>query len=252
MVIVLLPLLPWATVNFSGEPVSSVKFPNGFTVNVIVVVALRLPEVPVIVTVAVSFVAVALAVSVRMLVEVAGFGLNEAVTPFGSPEAVSVTLPENPLTGMMVTVLVPLAPPCAMATAFGEAERVKFPDGFTVNVIVVVCVKLPDTPVIVTVTVPVAAVPLAVKVSVLVVVAGLGLKAAVTPLGRPDAERVTPPLKPVTGVMVMVLLPLLACAMVTLFGLAESVKFGSGQLSTRLKAFTVPIPVAKSQPVCVP
>ena len=251
MVIVLIPLLPWATVKVFGEAVS-VKFPRGFTVNVIVVAALRLPEVPVIVTVAVSFVAVALAVRVRMLVEVAGFGLNEAVTPFGSPEAVSVTLPENPLTGVMVTVLVPLAPPCAMATAFGEAERVKFPDGFTVNVIVVVCVKLPDTPVIVTVTVPVAAVPLAVKVSVLVVVAGLGLKAAVTPLGRPDAERVTLPLKPVTGVMVMVLLPLLACAMVTLFGLAESVKFGSGQLSTRLKAFTVPIPVAKSQPVCVP
>ena len=115
----LIPLLPWATVKVFGEAVS-VKFPNGFTVNVIVVAALRLPEVPVIVTVAVSFVAVALAVRVRML----GFGLNEAVTPFGSPEAVSVTLPENPLTGVMVTVLVPLAPPCAMATAFGEADRV--------------------------------------------------------------------------------------------------------------------------------
>ena len=119
----LIPLLPWATVKVFGEAVS-VKFPRGFTVNVIVVAALRLPEVPVIVTVAVSFVAVALAVRVRMLVEVAGFGLNEAVTPFGSPEAVSVILPENPSTGAMVTVLVPPAPPCATATAFGEAERV--------------------------------------------------------------------------------------------------------------------------------
>jgi hypothetical protein len=124
MVIVLLPLLPGATVTFSGEAGRKIKFPNGFTVNVIVVLALRLPEVPVIVTVAVSCSAVALAVRVRMLVEVAGFGLNDAVTPFGSPEAVSVILPENPSTGRMVTVLVPPAPPCAMATAFGEAERV--------------------------------------------------------------------------------------------------------------------------------
>ncbi len=123
MAIALVPLLPWATVKVSGEAVS-VKFPNGFTVNVIVVAALRLPEVPVIVTVAVSFVAVALAVRVRMLVEVAGFGLNEAVTPFGSPEAVSVTLPENPLIGVMAMVLVPAAPPFAMVTAFGKAERV--------------------------------------------------------------------------------------------------------------------------------
>jgi len=183
---------------------------------------------------------------------VAGLGLKAAVTPLGRPDAERVTLPLKLATGVMVMVLLPLAPPCAMATAFGEAERVKFPDGVTVNVIVVVCVKLPDTPVIVTVTAPVAAVPLAVKVSVLVVLAGLGLKAAVTPLGRPDAERVTLPLKLATGLMVMVLVPLLFCAMVTLFALAESVKFGSGQLFTRLKAFTVPIPVAKSQPVCVP
>jgi hypothetical protein len=73
---------------------------------------------------------------------------------------------------------------------------------------VVVCVKLPDVPVIVTVTVPVVAVPLAASVSVLVAVAGLGLNDAVTPLGRPDADKLTLSLKPFCGVIVTVLVPL--------------------------------------------
>jgi hypothetical protein len=79
--------------------------------------------------------------------------------------------------------------------------------------------------VIVTVTLPVAAVALAAKVSTLVVVAGFGTKDegdAVTPLGKPDAESVTLPLKPFCGVMVMVLVPWPPCAMV--MGQAESVK----------------------------
>jgi hypothetical protein len=131
MVIVLLPLLPWATVKVFGEAVS-VKLPNAFTVSVMVVVALRLPEIPVIVTVTVPAFAVLLAVRVRVLVEVAGFGLNAAVTPLGSPEAASVTSPENPLTGVMVMVLAPLAPPFAMVTEFGEADKVKLgPAGAT-------------------------------------------------------------------------------------------------------------------------
>jgi hypothetical protein len=42
--------------------------------------------------------------------------------------------------------------------------------------------------------------------------------------------------------------------MLTLLGDAESEKFGpvAGQLFTRLAALTLPIPVAKSQPVVVP
>ncbi len=77
----------------------------------------------------------------------------------------------------------------------------------TVRLIVVVCIKLPESPVTVTVAMPVAAVALAVKVRVLLLVAGLGLNAAVTPLGKPDAESVTFPLKPFIGVMVIVLVP---------------------------------------------
>ena len=220
-----------------------------------VLVALRLPEVPLIVTVAVPVVAVLLAVRVRTLLLVAGFELKEAVTPFGSPEAARVTLPENLLIGVMVMVLFPLAPPFAIVIAFADAERLKLCFGvITVRLSVVVFVNVPDLPVIVTATVPVTAVALAFKVSVLVEVAGLGLKDAVTPLGRPDAERVTLPLNPLREVMPIVLVPLAPCTMVNVFGEAVSVKFGvpPGQFFTRLAAFTLPIPVAKSQPVVVP
>ena len=87
----------------------------------------------------------------------------------------------------------------------------------------VVFVKLPEVPVMVTVAGPVLAVALAVNVSVLVVVAGFGLNAAVTPLGRPDADRVTLPLKPFCGVTVMVLAPFAPCMTVKLLGDGERV-----------------------------
>jgi hypothetical protein len=77
----------------------------------------------------------------------------------------------------------------------------------TVRLNVVLCVKAPDTPVIVTVEVPVVAVALAVKVSVLVEVVGFGLNCEVTPLGRPEVLNVTLPLKPSSGVTVIVLVP---------------------------------------------
>ena len=55
---------------------------------------------------------------------------------------------------------------------------------------------MPDAPAMVMVTVPSAAVLLAVSVSVLVVGVLVGLKDAVTPLGRPEADKLTLPLKP--------------------------------------------------------
>lgn len=90
----------------------------------------------------------------------------------------------------------------------------------TVRLTEVVAVRLPDVPVMVTVDVPVAAVALAVRVKVLVVVAGFGVKVAVTPLGSPEALKVTLPLNPFCGVTVMVLVPLVPCAMLTELGLA--------------------------------
>jgi hypothetical protein len=55
-----------------------------------------LPEIPVTVTVIVLGVAVVLTVTVSVLVDVVLVGLNDAVTPFGSPEADNPMLPPNP------------------------------------------------------------------------------------------------------------------------------------------------------------
>jgi len=50
-------------------------------------------------------------VSVLGLVLVAGFGLNDAVTPAGRPDdAARVTFPVNPFVGVTVMVLFPLVP----------------------------------------------------------------------------------------------------------------------------------------------
>ncbi|SRR6266700_2719244 len=91
----------------------------------------------------------------------------------------------------------------------GDAERVKFGTGtVTVRLMVMVCDKLPEAPRTCTENVPIEAVLLAVNVRVLVVFVVLGLMEAVTPLGRPEADKVTLPLKPFCGVTVMVLVPL--------------------------------------------
>jgi hypothetical protein len=215
------------------------------------------PEVPVIVSVTVPVAAVPLAVNVNVPVAVAGLGLNDAVTPLVRPEADKLTLPLKPFCGVTVMVLVPLAP-CVMVKPLGEAESMKFGvgRGFTVRESVVVVVKLPDVPVMVTVTVPVVAVLLAVSVKVLVAVAGFGLNDATTPLGRPEADKLMLPLKPFRGMTVMALEPLAPCAKVRLLGEVDSRKLGvdvdPGQLFTKLVALSVPMPVAKSQPKCVP
>jgi hypothetical protein len=80
--------------------------------------------------------------------------------------------------------------------------------------------------VIVTVDVPTVAVALAVKVTTLVDVVGLVPKVAVTPVGNPEADKVTAPVKPPEGVSVMVLVPVVPCFTVRLAGDAESEKFG--------------------------
>jgi len=88
---------------------------------------------------------------------------------------------------------------------------------------VVTCDNLPDAPETVTVTVPVAAVLLAASVNMLVLAVLPGLNDAVTPLGRPDADKLTLPLKPPCGVTVMVLVPLVPWITLRLLGEAERV-----------------------------
>src|SRR5689334_5248165 len=91
---------------------------------------------------------------------------------------------------------------------------------------VVVCVRLPETPVTVMVLVPVVAVLLAVKVRTLVEVVGFVPNEAVTPLGRAEVDRVTDPVKPLRSVSVIVLLPLVPCLTVKLVGEADKEKSG--------------------------
>lgn len=190
----------------------------------IVVVLVRLPEVPVTVTVTVPVVAAPLAVSVNVLVPVVLPGLNAGVTPLGRPEADKLTLPLKPLSGFTVIVLDPLEP-CVTDKLLGEAERVKFGGGFTVRESVVELDRFPDEPVMVTVAGPVVAVLLAMSIRVLVPVVLAGLNEAVTPLGKPEADKLTVPLKPPCGLTVMLLVPLAPWMMVKLLGDAESVKF---------------------------
>ena len=173
----------------------------------IVVVLVRLPEVPVTITVTVPVVAVLLALSVKVLVPVVLAGLNEGVTPMGRPEADKATLPLKPLSGSIVRVLEPLDP-CVIVRLVGEAESVKFGGGFTVKESVVELDRLPDEPAMVTVAAPVVAALLAVRVKVLVPVVLLGLNNAVTPAGKPDTDRLTLPLKPFSALTVMLLVPL--------------------------------------------
>ena len=85
---------------------------------------------------------------------------------------------------------------------------------------------MPEVPVIVTVDIPVVAVALAMSVKILVPVVGLVPNDAVTPLGRPDAAKVTLPVKPFWGATVMVLEPLDPCTTVRLLGDAERLKSG--------------------------
>src|SRR6266853_2831884 len=87
-------------------------------------------EVPVTVTLVVPVVAVAEAVKVKVEVAlpfaggVTGLVEKAAVTPLGSPLALSVVAELKPLRLVMVIVLVPL-PPCVTVSDDGEAPMVK-------------------------------------------------------------------------------------------------------------------------------
>ena len=165
-------------------------------VSAIVVLAVIEPEVPMMVTVAVPTVAVLLAASVSTLVAVAGLVAKVAVTPLGRPDAVRVALPANPFRSVIVMVLLALSP-WAIDTAGAEGASVKVGVGLapTVTTMDVDVTREPALPVIVTVAVPTVAVLLAVSVRTLEPVVGLVPKAAVTPLGKPDAARVAVLLK---------------------------------------------------------
>jgi len=169
--------------------------------------------------------------NVNILCRFAGLALKPAKTPGGGFSTNKNTGLLKPPCGVIV-IVVAVIEPCPTVRLIGEAESRKSgcegggAGAFTVRLIVVVCDKLPDVPVIVMFPVPRVAVLLADNVSVLEPVAGLGLKEAEIPLG-PEAVRLTLPLKLFIGLMVIVLLLLEPpCVIVTLPGEAEREKSG--------------------------
>jgi hypothetical protein len=86
----------------------------------------------------------------------------------------------------------------------------------------------------VTVLVPVTAVAVAVKVSVLDVVADAGENVAVTPEGKALVLKLTEPVKPPVGAILMVLVPDPPCVTATVAGVAEIEKSGGGLCTTML------------------
>jgi hypothetical protein len=150
---------------------------------------------------------------------------KEAVTPAGSPEADSVTLPAKPLSGFTEIALAPF-PPWTMRKVGGASASVKSDGPVTVTVMVTADVRLPEAPVTLNEDTFAAAANVAVSVSVLVAVVLAGLKDAVTPVGKPVALKATVPLKASFGVIVTVAVPWLPAATFTL-ETEESVKPGA-------------------------
>jgi len=141
-----------------------------------------------------------------VLTPVVLLGLKDAVTPRARPDADKLTLLAKPFCAVMVMVEVTL-PLRARLNEFGEAEIAKFGGATTVSETVVLCDNAPDLPVTVIVNAPALAVLLAVSVNVLELVVLAGLNDAVTPLGKPDAERLTLPLNPFNGLTAIVVVP---------------------------------------------
>jgi len=97
--------------------------------------------------------------------------------------------------------------PAANVPPLGVIDRavvVEMGEGNTVTPTVALAVNAPEVPVTVAKANPGAAELLAVSVSTLVAVVGFVPHDAVTPLGSPVAARVTLPVKPATGVTVIV------------------------------------------------
>ena len=198
---------------------------DGFTVSVMVVDPVVVPETPLIVTVEVPVVAVLVAVNVAMLVPVVGLVLQETLTPLGNVEVDKVTLPVKPPVSVTVIVSVAVAP-CVTLTDVGDAANVKPDVGLaaTVSAMGVVSVVEPETPLMVTVELPVVAVLVAVNVATLVPVVGLVLQETLTPLGRVEVDNVTLPVKPPVSVTVIVSVAVAPCVTLTDVGDADSVK----------------------------
>ncbi len=141
-------------------------------------------------------------------------------------DANRLTLPVKPFAPPTVMTSVPLAPGFSVTVAAAGLSVISG-GAPTVRAIVVDSVRLPAVPVIVTVAVPIAAELLAVSVSTLEAVAGFVPKLAVTPVGSPVAESVTPLENPFAPVTLMVSVALAPWITERVPAVAASVKLGA-------------------------
>ena len=151
---------PWVTESV-GEDADSVKFGDcaAVTVSEMFELASNAPEVPVIVRLAVPGAAVLPAVRVSTLEPVVGLVPNDAVTPVGSPDTASVTLPANPPEPATITVSAVLLPGVKVnAELAGTIVKLGLAVPGIVSATVTEWLIVPSVPVIVTLLVP-AAVP---------------------------------------------------------------------------------------------
>lgn len=117
---------PGETVKVVVPPEPGAKLGSAVIVSAMLVVALNVPEVPVMVTVTGAEVMVAevLAVKVSTWVPAAEPATKDPVTPLGRPLMEREIVPEKPPTSVEVIVVVPL-PPWATDNVVGDEERVK-------------------------------------------------------------------------------------------------------------------------------
>lgn len=238
--------VPPGTTFTADGAAESVKVSGPVTVKLIVALLVRLPEVPETVTVHVPGAATDEAASVSALALEVDTVLKDPVTPFGKPETAKFTVPLNPFAGLTVIALV-LLDPLARLTLEGAAARVKPGSAATVNISLVVPVRLPAAPSTVMVEVPAAAEPLAVSVSVLAVAAVAGLNDEVTPEGKPDVAKLTFSLKPFCALIEIVLLPLAPGANDK--EVAEVARLNPGGFDSPVKSSMSAWPAGLPQPV---
>lgn len=252
---------PFSNPGFPSTCVVVLPPPDAVTVSPITAECVTPPPVAVTVTLVVPVVAVELTVKVKVELPLPGAamdtGLKLAVTPDGKPDAEREIAALNPLLTVVEIVLLPELP-CVTDTLAGEAVNAKSGVAAEVMVkaIVVVWVTPPPVAVSVTLLVPVAAIALAVKVKVELPLPGAameaGLKLAVTPEGRPEADRETAALNPPITAVVIALVPELPCTMDRLAGEALTLKSGTTTVRATVAVCVTPPPEAVTVMFVVP
>jgi hypothetical protein len=134
-------------------------------------------------------------------------GLNAAVTPVGNPEAEKLTELLKPFTP--VTPMASLTElPGATLTLPALGDNVKEAPAVITRFTVVDAVALPDVPVMVSVYLPTAVLIDGKTTSVVPV------NPPDEPLGSPDTDRLTEPVKPLAGITLMTSVPPTFCGSV--------------------------------------